>query len=122
MAQSLAQTLANAFQYQGYDIVNGSTGSSSASASIKGISESTADLLASYINAVRGDVAENRAMIAQYYPLFLSAMSQGNVIANAQLEQLQGIAQSASRNAEFVEMIYDILHGVAPEGTKIHVK
>ena len=122
LAQGLAQTLANAFQYQGYDIVNGSTGSSSASTSIRGISESTADLLASYINAIRGDVAENRAMIAQYYPLFLSAMSQGNVIANAQLEQLRGIAQSASRNVEFVEMIYDILHGVAPEGTKIHVK
>lgn len=122
LAQGLAQTLANAFQYQGYDIVNGSTGSSSASTSIRGISESTADLLASYINAIRGDVAENRAMIAQYYPLFLNAMSQGNVIANAQLEQLRGIAQSASRNVEFVEMIYDILHGVAPEGTKIHVK
>ena len=122
LAQGLAQTLANAFQYQGYDIVNGSTGSSSASTSIRGISESTADLLASYINAIRGDVAENRAMIAQYYPLFLSSMSQNNVIANAQLEQLKAIAQSASRNAEFVELIYNILHGVAPDGTRIHVK
>jgi hypothetical protein len=61
-------------------------------------------------------------MIAMYYPQFLSAMTQNNTIANAQLEQMKAIVNNTSRNVEFVELIYNILHGVAPDGTKIHIK
>ena len=123
LAQTLGQTIANAFQYQGYDVVNGSGGGgTSTGSSIKSISEGTADLLASYINAIRADVSVNRSMIAMYYPQFLNAITQNNTIANAQLEQMRAIVNNTSRNVEFVEMIYNILHGVAPEGTKIHIK
>lgn len=122
VAEALGQTLVNAFDYQGYDIVNGSGGGTSASSSIKSITEGTADLLASYINAIRADVSVNRAMIATYYPQFLDAISQNNVIANAQLEQMRAVVQNTKRNAEFVEMIYNILHGVAPDGVKIQIK
>jgi len=97
-------------------------GTSSASSSIKNVTESTADLLASYINAIRADVSANRLMIAMYYPLFLTSMQQGNVIANAQLEQLKGIVANTKKNVELVESIYKILHGVAPDGTGIRVK
>ena len=121
LAEQLGQTITDAFSYQGYDIVGDGSGNSSSSNSIKNISENTADLLAAYMNAIRADVSVNRAMIAQYYPLFLNAMSQNNVIANAQLEQMRFIAQNTSRNVQFVEDIYNLLHGIAPDGTKIHI-
>ena len=120
-AQALAETISNAFEYQGYDVVGGGSDKSSSSRSIQNITESTADLLAAYINAMRADVSANRAMIAQYYPLFLNAMSQTNIIANAQLERMRVIADNTSRNVQFVEDIYNLLHGVAPDGTKIHI-
>ena len=96
--------------------------SSSASNSIKGITESTADLLASYLNAIRADVAANRAMIASYYPQFLNGINQNNVIANAQLAELRSIVTNTRRNADIVQDIYNILHGVAPDGQSIKVK
>ena len=80
------------------------------SSTIKAVTESTADLLASYINAIRLDVSMNRGMIAQYYPQFLNAMSQGNVIANAQLSQLQQVVTNTKRNADIAQDIYNILH------------
>lgn len=70
---------------QFYDWVQKITGidlskedSSNASASIKNITEETGDLLASYLNACRADVAANRAMIADYFPQYLAAMTSGN--------------------------------------------
>ena len=123
LAQTLGKTIANAFEFQGFDVVSGSNGgNSSMSNGIKSITEGTADLIASYINAIRADVSVNRTMIAMYYPQFLGALSQNNTIANAQLEQMKAIVNNTGRNVELVEMIYNILHGVAPEGTKIHIK
>lgn len=83
--ETLGTTLADAFDIQGYDIVNGGSGtSSSASSTIKSITEQTADLLASYVNAIRADVSVNRAMIAQYFPMYYNALTSGN-------ESLRGI-------------------------------
>lgn len=48
----------------GFDLKQKDT--SSLSASINGVTEETADLLASYINAIRADVAMNRAFIAMF--------------------------------------------------------
>ena len=45
---------------------------------IKGITEQTADLIASYISAIRLDVSVNRAAIAQYFPLFYQALTSHN--------------------------------------------
>ena len=76
-------------------------GSSSASNSIKGITEETADILASYLNAVRLDVSVIREMQGKYLP----EMSE---IAKSQLSQLNLIAQNTLRNADAAERIETI--------------
>lgn len=58
--------------------------SSSTGKNIKGVTEQTADLLAGYINSIRADVSVNRAMIAQYFPMYYQALTSGN-------ESLRGI-------------------------------
>lgn len=55
-----------------------SSGNKGLASNIKTITEETAELLASYLNAVRADVAVNRQMIAQYFPLYYNAMTSGN--------------------------------------------
>jgi hypothetical protein len=55
--------------------LSSSDSSSSMSNNIKGVTEQTADLLASYLNAVRADVSVNRAMIAQYFPMYYAALT-----------------------------------------------
>jgi hypothetical protein len=52
-----------------------SGGSSSASSSIKGITEETADLLASYLNAIRADVSVDRETLTQYIPLIYATIT-----------------------------------------------
>lgn len=73
-------------------------GSSSATNSIKGITEETADILASYLNAVRLDVSVIREMQGKFIP----EMSE---IAKSQLTQLNLIAQNTLRNADAAERI-----------------
>lgn len=51
---------------------------SSSSSSIKSITEQTVDLLSSYGNSIRADVSVNRAMIAQYFPMYYAALTAGN--------------------------------------------
>lgn len=76
-------------------------GSSSTTNSIKGITEETADLLASYLNAVRLDVSVIREMEGKFLP----EMSE---IAKSQLTQLNLIAQNTLRNADAAERIEKI--------------
>lgn len=76
-------------------------GSSSTTNSIKGITEETADLLASYLNAVRLDVSVIREMQGKFLP----EMSE---IAKSQLTQLNLIAQHTLRNADAAERIEKI--------------
>ena len=75
---------------------NGS--SSSTKNSIKSITEETADILASYLNAVRLDVSVIREMQGKFIP----EMSE---IAKSQLTQLNLIAQNTLRNADAAERI-----------------
>ena len=77
------------------------------SAGIQGVTEETADLLASYVNAVRADVAAKRALQEKFFNDDFPKM---NAIAQAQLQQLNIIAKNTGRNVEFVEEIRDILH------------
>ena len=76
-------------------------GSSSTTNSIKGITEETADLLASYLNSVRLDVSAIREMQGTFLP----EMSE---IAKSQLTQLNLIAQNTLRNADAAERIETI--------------
>lgn len=73
-------------------------GSSSLTNSIKGITEETGDLFASYLNAIRLDVSVIRDMQGKFLP----EMSE---IAKSQLTQLNLIAQNTLRNADAAERI-----------------
>lgn len=75
--------------------------SSSSRNSVKGITEETADLIASYLNAIRLDCSVMRAEQAKYYP----EMSE---IAKSQLTQLNAIARNTLRNADAAERIESI--------------
>ena len=94
---------------------------SSASSSIKNITESTADLLASYLNAIRADVSVNRATLLQMLAI-VQGQSEMPIIARAQLAQLEQIARNTNRNANFAEDIYNLLHSLAPDGQGIKIK
>jgi hypothetical protein len=61
----------------GSDFSSDSEGSSTGS-SIKGITEDTAGLLASYVNATRASTANIEHLSSEYYPLFFQTMTAGN--------------------------------------------
>ena len=111
VAQELAQTIANAFDYQGYDVVNGSSGSSSSSgSSIKGLSEQAGDIIAGYINSIRADTSVNRITLAQIL-VAVQQQSEMPTIARSQLEQLRLIASYTKTIAENTAKIGEI-HGI----------
>lgn len=115
---------------QFYDLIKQITGMnlsnedsiSSVGSSIRGITENTADLLASYVNAIRADESTNRQMIAQYYPQFLSALTRNNDLANSQMAQLQAIARNTLRNADAADKIYDILRASQNGSRRLEVQ
>lgn len=77
----------------------GSDSGGSTSSTIKGVTEQTADLLASYVNAIRADVSVIRAMIAQYFPQYYQVLTSGN-------ERLRGIENNTAaimRSNEAIE-------------------
>ena len=81
--------------------------SSGLSKGIQAVTENTADLLASYINAIRADVAMKREyvrmLIEELFPRY-------NLIAEAQLRQLEQIAKNTGRNADAAEEILELLN------------
>ena len=72
--------------------------SSSLTNSVKGITEETGDLIASYINSIRLDVSVIREEQVK-------CMSESNEIAKSQLTQLNFISANTLRNAEAAERI-----------------
>nr|UWI14195.1 MAG: hypothetical protein [Bacteriophage sp.] len=72
--------------------------SSSITNSVKGITEDTGDLIASYLNSIRLDVSVIREEQ-------LKCMSESNEIAKSQLTQLNFISANTLRNAEAAERI-----------------
>lgn len=74
---------------------------------IQNVTENTANLLASYINAIRADVSVKREYVRRLVEELFPAY---NVIAQAQLQQLTMIQINTAKNVEFVEEIRDILH------------
>lgn len=91
--------------YEGVDSALGGLMSTSTmeglSGGIKSVTEDTANLLASYLNAVRADVA-----------LIASGNPRMTTIAEAQLVQLNAIALNTSRNALAAESINELLRSV----------
>ena len=95
---------------------------SRAGSNIKGITENTADILASYLNQCRADLSVVRNLQATHLP-------QLSEVAKSQLAQLSMISQHTLRNAEAAERIDDSVTELSNNirqvinGTKqIHVK
>lgn len=74
---------------------------------MQNVTENTANLLASYINAIRADASVKREYVRRLVEELFPAY---NVIAQAQLQQLTMIQINTAKNVEFVEEIRDILH------------
>lgn len=82
------------------------SGSEGLSAGIKGITEDTANLLASYANSMRADGAKRTELLAKYINDNVPEMS---AMAKAQLVQLTAIAANTGRNADAADEILDYL-------------
>ena len=123
LAERIAQLLNTSFAERGYDITNNNGNSSSARSSIEGVTENTADLLASYLNAIRLDVSVNRNTLSE---ILIAVQSQSDmpVIARAQLQQLQLIVQHTSKTAENTARIsdlYDLIKANTLGGNKFNI-
>lgn len=97
------------------DNSNGST-----TKNIKGITEETADLLASYINAIRLDVSVNRENITQIAEA-VKNLPKLNTIAQSQLNQLTQLVSLAQTRNEMISSIYDWMRSVSAGTKKLHI-
>jgi len=104
----------------------GNNSSSSVGNNIKSVSEQTAGILASYINAIRATSALNQQSLTQ---IATHVQQQLTPIAQAQLQQLQTLVQSNNlieantrRNAQLVEHIDGILRRITNGVDKISIK
>ncbi|WP_289755435.1 hypothetical protein [uncultured Duncaniella sp.] len=99
-----AEELFNAINEATGGILNETdTAKSGLSAGIQSVTEDTADLLASYLNAIRADVA---MQTGSYWTRLLDdALPQMNVIAQSQLDTQRQIAENTLRNAVAAEAI-----------------
>ena len=104
-----------ALKSKGYDLSQ--NGSSSIGNGIKSITEQTADILASYINAIRLDVSVDRVNIQKIADA-LATMPEMNSIANSQLETLKVISANTQRNAENTERILAMFREITTPGLK----
>lgn len=87
--------------------------SSGLSKGIQGVSEDTANLLASYLNAVRGDVSVERTLVEK---LVADDIPRINYLVEAQLTQLNAIASNTLRNANAADKIYDLISRMSDKG------
>ncbi len=85
---------------------------------ISGVTEDTAGILASYINAIRADVGMKKEYFRKLVEDMLPAYS---AIAQAQLQQLQQIQVNTANNAEIVGEIRDILRRNINGGNRFNV-
>lgn len=95
--------------------------SSSATAGIKGITEQTADLIASYINAIRADESVIRALATQYIPMYYAAIMSGN----ASLKNIENHTSAIMRSNDAIEesnqAILDRIDGLRNKAWKVPV-
>lgn len=97
----------------GYDLSDTADNASTLGKGIASITEDTADLLASYINAIRADVAAIRAIEERVLETgFLDV----NTNLALQLTELRNISSFAERNAIAAERILDLFESVTTIG------
>lgn len=92
----------------------GESDTSGMSKEIQGTTEDTANLLGSYLNAMRQDVSVKRMLQEKFFNEEFPKMS---VIAQAQLQQLNAIAINTERNAQFAEDIRDMFNRIIDKGS-----
>ena len=90
-------------------------GSSSTTNSIKGITEETADILASYLNSIRLYCAEDNANIKQLTELTKSALPEISVIAKSQLTAMNQLVTLAEYRNGRLDDMYDWMRSVTRE-------
>ena len=96
-------------QKHGYTSLKTSDNDSSLSAGVKGITETQADLLASYMNGMRGDLSLLRDNQIVRLQEISAACVRGNVLAEQQVAHLNQIATNTGQNAISTREIYDLL-------------
>lgn len=118
-----------------FDAINDATGGmlndtekskSGMTAGLQSLTENTGDLLASYVNSVRGDTSVIRL---NWDKLMESVLPQMNVIAEAQLTAQRQIAENTLRNAVAAEAIlksnesiYRLLSQATNGATRFYIK
>lgn len=103
---------------KGWDLSENS--SSSTSKSIKSITEETADLLASYLNAIRLDVSVNRENV-RLIAAAVTDLPSLNTIAQSQLTQLTTLVTLANARNSKMDDMYDWMRSVTSGTKKIYV-
>ena len=112
-------------------VLKETSGSSSSRNSIMGqtITENTASLLSSYVNAIRASTAMNQQSLAQLLQYVQAQHSQMTPLAQAQLQQLQSIASNTDliagftrQNAQFVSDIKEQLRRFSNGTDKVHIQ
>ena len=95
-------------------------GSLSTSNTIKGVTEETADLLASYINAIRLDVSVNRANLAVVVEA-VKLLPNLNVIAQSQLTQLNTLVSLSQARNDKLDQMYDWMRSTTNGTRKLYI-
>ena len=95
-------------------------GSLSTSNTIKGVTEETADLLASYINAIRLDVSVNRANLAIVVEA-VKLLPNLSVIAQSQLTQLNTLVSLSQARNDKLDQMYDWMRSTTNGTRKLYI-
>lgn len=109
----------DALKEQGIDLSE--NGTLSVSNSIKSITEDTADLLASYLNAIRLDVSVNRENL-RLILVAVQAVPELNNIARSQLSQLTTLVSLAEARNSKLDDMYSWMNKVTNGVLKINMK
>ena len=100
----------------GYDLKD-LDGGDGLTGDIKGITEDTAGILASYLNAIRQDVSVKRSLFERFIGEDFPGLS---ALVQAQLAQLEMIARNTGANAESAAAILTLLQRNVNGGNKFH--
>ena len=93
--------------------------SKSTGSSIKGITEQTADLLASYVNACRASASNIENMTAQYFPMFYQTITSSNASLTSIQQHTAAIMRSNDSIAQSVSELQSDIRGLRNKAWKV---
>lgn len=111
-ANKLLDSMEEIANKKGYSLKD-STKTEGLSKGIQSVTEDTANLLGSYLNAIRQDISVKRTLLEQ---LIGSDVPKMNYLAEAQLQQLQMVVANTKRNADTADKIYSLIDRVVDKG------